>query len=295
MPGTKTFPESDANGTSPALTDGRSDMDVSTPERMLARNTSARVIVQPRDRKFLAELATMRVVDLEHAMIVAGFGSLSRATRRLRKLTHAGLLRRFNLGSGGGRKALYSSSEKGARLAGVPVRGPRRPQGALLVADFFVEHQLAVNAIYCAVKFRSTPLHDVSFHRWISFHETISPTLRLIPDGYVEFMTPAGINAAFLEVDLGTENLNIWKEKTRQYLQLATSGVYRQTFGQDRFHVLVAANSERRQESIRKTIGVVTEKIFRFTTLENARTRFFSPIWLRPVGNQPESLFEQPQ
>jgi hypothetical protein len=253
------------------------------------------VIVQPRDRKLLAELSTMRVVDLEQAMVVAGFGSISRANKRLRKLTHAGLLRRFNLGSGGGRKALYSISEKGARLAGVPVRGPRRPQGALLVADFFVEHQLAVNAIYCAVKFSPVPLHDVAFHRWAAFHEAVSPELRLIPDGYVEFRTPAGIGTAFLEVDLGTENLNIWKEKTRQYLQLATSGVYRQTFGHDRFRVLVAVNSERRQESIRKTIGAVTEKIFRFTTLENARTRFFSPVWLRPVGHQPESLFEQPQ
>jgi hypothetical protein len=253
------------------------------------------VIVQPRDGNFLTELATLRIVDIEQARIVAGFGSISRATRRLRKLTHAGLLRRFNLGSGGGRKALYSISEKGARLAGVPVRGPRRPQGALLVADFFVEHQLAVNSIYCAVKFGPIPLHDVSFERWMAFHETLSPELRLIPDGYVEFQTPSGLNAAFLEVDLGTENLNIWKEKTRQYLQLATTGLYRKTFGQDRFRVLVAANSERRQESIRKTVGTITDKIFRFATLENARTHFFSPVWLRPIGHQPESLFEQPQ
>lgn len=295
MPGTETFPETDSRGTAPAFPDGRSDVNASTPGPIHPRNTSARTIVQPRDRRFFAELATLRVVDIEQAMVIAGFGSISRANKRLRKLTNAGLLRRFNLGSGGGRKALYSISEKGARLAGVPVRGPRRPQGALLVADFFVEHQLAVNSVYSAVKFGPIPLRDVSFQRWMAFHETISPDLRLIPDGYVEFQTRRGLSAAFLEVDLGTENLNVWKEKTRQYLHLATAGLYRKMFGQDRFRVLVAANSERRKESIRKTVGTITEKIFRFATLENARTRFFASVWLRPVGHQPESLFEQPQ
>ena len=111
-----------------------------------------RMIGQSRDRRLLAELSTLRVVDRELAKTVAGFGSTTRANTRLLKLTRAGLLRRFFLGSGGGRKALYALSEKGALYGGVPMRGPRRPQGAMLVADAFVEHQLAVNSIYCAVK-----------------------------------------------------------------------------------------------------------------------------------------------
>src|SRR5690242_9549469 len=104
------------------------------------------IILQPRDREFLKELSVLSVTDHAQTMTVAGFGSLSRANRRLRQLTKAGLLRRFFLGSGGGRKALYSLSEKGAQVAGVPARGLRRPHGALLAADFFVEHQLQVNA-----------------------------------------------------------------------------------------------------------------------------------------------------
>jgi len=252
-----------------------------------------RIILQLRDREFLKELSVLRIVDLEQAKEVAGFGSLSRANKRLRKLVSAGLLRRFSLGSGGGRKALYSLSQKGAQVAGVPARGLRRPQGAMLVADYFVEHQLAVNAICCTVKFRPIPPHGIAFHRWLAFYETVAPELRLIPDGYVEFFTPHGIEPAFLEIDLGTESLAIWKEKSRQYLQLAMSGAYRRTFGRDRFRVLVVVNSERRMDSIRKTIAAVTERIFRFATLESARSRFFEPVWLRPQGNQPESLFEQ--
>src|SRR6266487_1550579 len=62
------------------------------------------LVVQPRDRKLLEELAVMRVVDREQAKIVAGFGSTTRANTRLLALTRAGLLRRFFLSS---RKSLY--------------------------------------------------------------------------------------------------------------------------------------------------------------------------------------------
>jgi hypothetical protein len=253
------------------------------------------MILQPRDREFLKELSILRVADREQIRVVAGFGSITRVNARLLKLTRAGLLRRFFLGSGGGRKALYAVSEKGAQLVDVPLRGPRRPQGAMLVADTFVEHQLALNSVYCAVKLGKIPLEGVAFHRWMAFYETVAPELRLIPDGYVEFVGPTGTMAAFVEVDLGTEGLQIWKEKTRKYLQLALSGAFLRRFGQDRFRVLVVAPSERRLQSIRKTVAATTEKIFRFATLEDARSRFFTPVWLRPVGNQPESLFvEQP-
>ncbi len=251
-----------------------------------------RMIAQPRDRQFLEELSTMRVIDHAQARVVAGFGSLSRANKRLRKLTEAGLLRRFFLGSGGGRKALYSLSEKGAQFAGVSFRGLRRPSGAVLVADFFVEHQLAVNAIYCAVKFGTIPIGTVTFHRWIAFHEPITPELRLMPDGYCELVTPSGVVAAFLEVDMGNESLAIWRDKIRKYLELAISGAYTRQFGHDRFRVLVIANSARRKDSLRKTVAAITDKIFRFATLEEAQRDFFMPVWMKPRGTEPEALIE---
>jgi hypothetical protein len=251
------------------------------------------MIVQPRDREFLKELSLLRVADREQVKIVARFGSTTRVNARLLKLTRAGFLRRFFLGSGGGRKALYALSEKGARLVDAPAHGPRRPQGAMLVADLFVEHQLAVNSIYCAVKFAQVPVEGIGFHRWMAFQEPVAPELALIPDGYVEFVAPSGIIAAFLEMDLGTEGLTIWKEKTKKYLELALSGAFERTFGRDRFRVLVVAHSERRLDSIRKAVAGVTEKIFRFATLEDARNQFFGAVWMKPTTNKRESLFEQ--
>jgi hypothetical protein len=251
------------------------------------------LVLQQRDRDFLRELATLRVIDHEQAKPVAGFGSTSRANKRLLKLTRAGLLHRFFLGSGGGRKALYSLSQKGAQLVGVSFRGIHRPQGAVLMADFFLEHQLQLNALLIALKFGKIPQRGVTLHRSMTFSEPVTPALRLIPDGYVEFISPQGIVAAFIEVDLGNEGLKVWREKTRKYVDLAISGTYRRIFGRDRYRVLVIANSMRRTESLRKAISAVTDKIFRFATIDDARTRFFEPVWRKPASDQPERLIEE--
>jgi len=261
-------------------------------------NDRAGLIVQPRDRRFFEELGVMRVIDREQAKIVAGFGSTTRVNTRLLALTRAGLLRRFFLGvgtgeSGGSRKALYALSEKSARLVGVPHRGPRRKLDETLVADFFVEHQLAVNEIYCALKYREMPLAGVAFRLWIAFHEPVSQAIRLIPDGYVELDTPSGILASFLEVDLGHERGPIWKEKVKNYLQLALSRDFERRFGQSRFRVLVIANSDRRMHSLRKTVAAATQKVFWFANLAAVRDKGILAPWFRPAGDLPKPFIEE--
>ena len=263
----------------------------------MAGNNRSSLVVQERDLRLFEALETMRVMDREQAKIVTGFGSTTRANARLLALTQAGLLRRFFLGTGGaGRKALYWLSAKGAQFVGVPRRGPRRPQDALIATDFFVEHQLAVNRAYCALKFGPAPTPGVAFQRWIGFYRAIAPDLGLIPDGYVEFTTPAGTVAMFIEVDLGNENLGVWKKKVGLYLQLALSGEYERRFGQSRFRVLVVATSERRLLTIRKVIAGTTDKVFWFASLESVeRDGAFGRIWLRPKSDERQPLIQEPR
>jgi hypothetical protein len=254
------------------------------------------LIVQPRDLGLLRELGVMRVADREQVKIAAGFGSTTRVNTRLLALTRAGLLRRFFLGSGGGRKALYALSVKGAQVTQVPCRGPRRRQNEMLIADFFVQHQLSINAIYCGLKFGTLPVPRVRFVNWLAFHEPLAAGLSLIPDGYMEFATPSGIDASFIEVDLGHEGLSVWKEKTRHYVQLALSGEYERQFRQPRFRVLVLANSERRLHSIRSAVAGITQKIFWFATLGVVHgEKFFAPVWLRPLGETYQPFFTEPR
>lgn len=251
------------------------------------------LVLQPRDRHLLEELAIMRVADREQAKTVAGFGSTTRVNARLLRLTQAGLLKRFFMGTtAGGAKALYALSLKGARAVGVPLRGPQRRQDQAIIADFFVEHQIAINQLYCRLKFRTLP-PGVSFRRWLAFSEPVTPGLKLIPDGYVELGTPAGIVGAFLEVDLGTESLTVWKEKVRQYLQLAVSGEFKRRFGEERFRVLVIAHSERRLHSIRQTVATITDKLFWFGDQKTIQEKdFFGSVWFRPKGDPTEPLIK---
>jgi len=251
------------------------------------------LILQERDRRLFEELAVMRIVDRDQAMRVAGSQSVTRANSRLLALTRARFLRRFFLGTvGGARKALYALSQKSAELTHVPYRGPRRPSDQTLATDFFVTHQLHINEIHCRLKFEPIPILGASFIRWVAFHEPVVKGSSLIPDGYAEVTTPQKNLAFFLEVDLGNESRAVWRKKVDAYLQYAVSGAFPERFLHGmQFRTLVAADSERRMQSLRVATAEVTQKIFWFTTLDAiAKDGLWSPIWLRPVGDVRQTL-----
>jgi len=250
------------------------------------------LVIQGRDRRLLLELGAMRVIDRELVKLVAGFRSTTRANTRLLKLTRGELLNRFFVGTAAaGRKAIYTLSPKGAAIIDAPYRGISRRHGQTLVGDLFVAHQSQINEVYATVKYRTLPA-GLRFLRWQAFRESLTPSSRLIPDGYFELSTGVGIRASFLEVDLGHETMRVWERKVRSYLQLAVSGDFTRVFHQPQFRVLVLANSERRLRSIRAAIAAQTDKVFWLSDLETInRAGLWSPVWLRPKGDQRLSLF----
>jgi Replication-relaxation len=254
----------------------------------MAMNDRMGMVLQERDRHLLRELALLRVIDREQAKLIAGFGSTTRANRRLLMLTRAGLLKRFFLGTtGAGRKALYGISRRGAVLVDAPYRGLQRRSDETIITDLFVQHQLTVNDLYCSLKYAPIPLPGVQLLRWVHCFQPVVPEIRLIPDGYLELATAGRTLACFLEIDRGAETLKTWTEKVRHYLQLALTGTFERRFGQKNFRVLVIANSERRMRSIRGSVAPLTTKIFWFATIAGARGNgFFGPVWLRPAGDQ---------
>jgi hypothetical protein len=250
------------------------------------------VLLQDRDRHLLSELGIMRILDREMAKVVGGFRSTRRVNCRLLQLTQAGLLRRFYVGSTAhGRKAVYTLSTKGADVVNATLGGIVRPQGRLIVGDRFVEHQNGINEVYLALKYRLASPSGIRLLRWVVFRNAISEAIRLTPDGYCELGSGGAVAPLFLEVDLGTEALAVWQQKTASYLQLAVSGEFLKRFRQPQFRVLVVANSERRLANIRATVSKSTDKIFRFATFDTInRDGLCSPIWLRPSGDQRQAL-----
>jgi hypothetical protein len=234
------------------------------------------VVLQDRDQHLLEELGVMRVIDRDQAKVVAGFQSTRRVNDRLLRLTRAGLLKQIPLGSG--EQVAYA-------LAG------KSPQpSSAIPAVLFVRHQLAINSIYLLAKYRTLPA-GVRLLRWMRFDQPLSKTLPLIPDGYFEIESGAQTRPMFLEVDLGTEALPVWQKKTQLFLQLALSGEFTKIFAQSQFRVLVVANTERRMQNIRATVARSTDKIFWFASQEIIqREGVWSPVWLRPQGDQRQSL-----
>lgn len=259
----------------------------------MAGNKQKGIILQERDRHLSRELAVMRVIDRVQAMCVAGFGSITRANARLLALVRAGILVRFFMGTDAvGKKALYTLSPKGAALVESRYHGVRRRRDEVLVADYFVTHQLKINEIYCTLKYRAIPIPDAKFIRWVTFSEPIATGSKLIPDAYAEIAALGKFMAAFIEVDLGHETRATWSKKVREYLRLAMSNTFPQQFGQDRFRVLAITNSERRLESLRLATAAETDKIFWFTTFDAvARDGFWSAIWKRAKGDQSHALW----
>ena len=255
-------------------------------------NDSKGFVLQDRDRHLLRELAVMRVIDREQAKMVAGFGSTTRANCRLLALTRAALLHRFFQGTAaGGKRALYVLTARAATIVDVPYRNLRRSPNAILIADFFVTHQLAINNIYCALKYKPIPVPEVKFLRWMGFYEPLEAGSSLVPDGYAEVVGPNRTLSAFFEIDLGHEGRNVWKAKIARYLEYAVTGGFERQFHQAQFRVLVITNSERQLELIRSVAAELTEKVFWFSTFESInRDGFWSPIWLRPKGNERQSL-----
>lgn len=258
----------------------------------MSGNKRTGIVLQDRDRRVLSELAAMRIIDRETTQLVGGFGSIRRANCRLSQLTRAGLLRRFFVGSiAHGRKAVYTLSPKGEELVKARFGGIHRPSGRLVVGDLFVEHQTAINQIYLSLKYRPLPISSVQLRRWLTFRQSISEAVKLTPDAYIELDICGTTRAMFLEADRGTEALKVWQQKTAYYLQLAVSGEFSKLFRQPQFRVLVVARSDKRIWNIRAAVSKSTDKIFWFTTFQNInRDGFWSPIWLRPTGDQRHSL-----
>ena len=252
----------------------------------MAGNDRKGIVLQERDHRLLGLFGVLPVADREQIKCVVGFGSTTRANARLLTLTRESLLRRFFLGTtAGGKKAIYALTPRGAKVAGVPCRGPRRQSDTTLVADYFVTHQLAINDVYCVIACRPIPADGARFVRWMHFTEPIGTDAALIPDGYFELASQGRELAAFLEIDFGHESLRVWRKKVEKYVSLALSGVFERQFGQAQFRVLAVANSVRRMESLRTATSAITEKIFWFSTLDEIRgNAFWSPVWKRPKG-----------
>jgi hypothetical protein len=252
---------------------------------MIHGNSAAGVVLQPRDRNLIAQLATLRFVDREQAARISPFHSASRAKARLLALARAGYLERTFAGTiAGGRKAIYS-------LPGTTKRR-RRPRGlASPRTDLFLEHQLALNDVILSFAHPWVAADAPATMRWERFKTPLSREAPIIPDAYTEITSSGGGRGVFVEVDLGTESLSVWDRKVRAYLAFARSGLFPRRFGVPTFGVLIVAASAERVRAIRSVVARHTDRLFWLGDLITTKSEgIWAPILLRPMGDQKHSL-----
>jgi hypothetical protein len=248
----------------------------------MAGNNRTGIVLQPRDLRLLEALETMRVIDREQAKVVGGFRSTTRANARLLALTKAGFLRRAFLGSN---QAVYWLANR--ELQKLRKRGETSTEPAAL----FLRHRLEINRLQLVVQYTGISAPRTWFGRWQSFQEPLSRELPLIPDGYFEISSGQDVRSIFVEIDLGTEAVPVFAKKASLYLQLATSGDFSKLFSRTQFRVLVVTTSASRLNNLRAAVAKQTDKIFWFGPLENLTAdRFWAAAWLRPNGDQGQSL-----
>jgi hypothetical protein len=250
------------------------------------------LVLQPRDLHLLRELFTLRVIDRDQARVVAGLRSVTRANTRLLALATAGYLRRVAVGTlRGGHKYLYALTRQGAAAVQTPYGTVPLKSHAVIAGQPYLEHQLRLNALSVALRYHPIPHRDVSVRRWVTFTRPLDAQLPLIPDAYVELETPAGTRAMFVEVDLGTESLRVWRRKIDQYITLAVTGVFSRVFHHEQFRVLIIVPTPKRLATVRACIAAVTPKLFWLTTFAATDpSRVWGPVWYRPRDEQPQSL-----
>ena len=162
----------------------------------------------------------------------------------------------------------------------------------LVTVSSSLEHQLGINELYCTIKYCQVAMDSGQIIRWENLYRPIDSKRSLIPDACIEISGPEETIGAFLEFDLGHENLIVWKKKVEKYLQYAISGEFEALVHQSQFRVLVVTNSDARLRALRRATASITDKIFWFATMDSIHhTGFWSSIWFRPQGDhRPISL-----
>lgn len=144
--------------------------------------------------------------------VVAPQTAVRFVTRRLRKLTTAGYLRRRRVVGGAGHLWLYGTG-RNAAMVDPAYREAWRPSDAQLL------HTLAVGETLAAL-LSTGRLGTMEVTAWRgeaelrTWHRPGEP----IPDLQVDWSAPGGEGRWCVEVDRGTESRNAWRRKFARYL-----------------------------------------------------------------------------
>ncbi len=172
----------------------------------------------------------------------------------------------------------------------------RKMRSASQVKEFFLNHSLEINEFRINITQAIQKLPEMRLEKWINDNDCEQTykiilngkeiTRRFRPDGYFRFWYQGRPYSFFLELDRSTMSLARFKRKVQTYLEFAQLGYYRRRFGVADFRVIVIAPTSKRLISLKEAVEQVTDKAFRFTTMNQVcEDKVMGQIWQR-AGHQ---------
>ncbi len=271
--------------------------DVSYP-RMVLTERDRQIILAVHENRFLKRGQIERLF----------FATTSAANQRLAKLFHHGFLDRLYLPVEiGSAQAVYALDKKGADfVAGeqqVPVGRISWRRKHNRVEFFFLEHTVGVAEVNVALQLATRGRDDVELILWkreaflpkdrVRDPDDWEEKLPVAPDAFFGIHGPQGRSFFFVEVDMGTENLERVRSKLVAYQEYWRSGTYQERYGVGHFRVLtITTGPQRLANLIDVAAGAGAKNMFLFSTAEAVSRDVLGPIWRKPNTVDPITILD---
>ncbi len=262
---------------------------------MTGKERKAAIVLQPRDEILLQLVSEFRLLSREQLQRLLNFPCITRINIRLKKLLDSGYLsRRFFPTLKGGPMGFYFLGPKGidllsgnGRIDSLLLRKERKD--LLEQKDLFLNHHLSINEVRIALTLGIKDHPQMSLEQWlrenacpIEFPYRDGSSRKLRPDAYFCLSYQKRLYSFFVEMDLSTMSNSRMKSKAEAYLDYARSGLFEGQFGLKYFRVLVIAKTPERLFHLKRTVEVITDRVFLFSTqAQVCRGGILDRIWRR--------------
>jgi protein involved in plasmid replication-relaxation len=248
------------------------------------------LVISERKRRLAEVTWQLGLVSRDQGMVAVDIHSIPRMNAETAPMVKADILRRKEVpvcpGHGGAQSLYYSGRASAAVLAVSARELARRIRqvaswGVGEVERVRAENQVLID-IYAAIQ-QTSGSQLIGYRSELQLRQLFLDR-GLVPDGWIAWRAGKRFNC-YLEIDLGSEGLPIWRAKIDKYLQFARSGQHQELFGFTAFRVLVLAKSERRLANLRQMASAAGRMFLLATLSEVNPSSIFSPVWQTADGS----------
>ena len=169
----------------------------------------------------------------------------------------------------------------------------------------FIPHTISVNDFLIAASLLPRVAPDICLHD-MRTEGLLRRTIKgaVVPDGWLDFRRGKEQTCFLLEVDRGTEDVKVFKEKIRSLVRFSKTA-YQEVFQTPSITIVFATttNSLRLQNILTWTNQTLSEMyetqeadLFRFAAIPEGELDpawlFFEPVWTVPLGDTPLPLLD---